>query len=86
MAEKQRVKVHKSRRKKNKKGAESVDVVDFVEIDTKYGRHSPTASDSRTLLDHLNTLELDVDTPSDEESLIYVPEDVLKEDPDIGIV
>ena len=85
LADKQRIKVHKSRRKRKKNGAESIDVVNFVQIDTKFGQSSPTASDSRTLLDHLNTLELDVDTPSDEESLIYVQEDELKDDPDIEV-
>eukprot|EP00487_Bulimina_marginata_P011033 TRINITY_DN635_c0_g1_i2.p1 TRINITY_DN635_c0_g1~~TRINITY_DN635_c0_g1_i2.p1 ORF type:complete len:165 (-),score=18.05 TRINITY_DN635_c0_g1_i2:275-700(-) len=55
----------------------------FVPINLKYGNTSPTLSDSRTLLDHLNEIELDIETPSDEESLLYVAEDDLKDDSDI---
>merc|ERR1712130_351445 len=76
----------KRKKKKNhEKKTESVDVVDFVPINVKYGGNSPTLSESRTLFDHLKEIELDVETPSDEESLIYVQEDdlVKPEDSDI---
>merc|ERR1712190_353833 len=58
------------------KQAESVEAVDYVPI--VHAKSSPTLSDSRTLLDHLNEIELDVETPSDEESLIFIKEDDLK--------
>ena len=76
LVEKKRIKIsHRSKRHKDKTQSIDVEVVDFVPINKNYGRSSPTASSSKTLLDHLNELELDAETPSDEESLIYVRED-----------
>merc|ERR1712217_790794 len=74
----------RSRRQKTEGGLD--DVLNFVSIDMNHGNNSPT--DSRTLLEHLEDIVLDVDTPSDEESLIYVPDDVADEivrDPDIDL-
>merc|ERR1711972_390097 len=74
----------RSQRRQKTEGMEQV--LNFVSIDMNHGRNSPT--DSKTLLDHLVDLELDVETPSDEESLIYVPDDVADEivrDPDIDL-
>merc|ERR1712087_28621 len=76
----------RSSRNRRQKTEGMEEVLNFVAIDMTHGNNSPT--ESRTLLDHLVDLELDVDTPSDEESLIYVPDDVADDivrDPDIDI-
>eukprot|EP01083_Nonionella_stella_P011283 32081_1 len=72
---------HRKHHKKKQKTESEVNVVDFVAIDTNYGNESPTKSESG-LLDKLDTLELDVETPSDEESLLYLVDDQLEQKED----
>ena len=65
------------KRKKQKSVGVDVEALDFVPINPKFGKSSPTISQSNGILNNLDELVLDEDTPSDEESLLWVQEDVL---------